>query len=334
MNVLLAITTADRHMDNGRALFRRGLETAGWMAACCGARAPSLNCTDLAEVIARAQPRVVVAYSRYEWDSREWNGGRPLLTEPVLPEYCFHGFEALLERDDITRVAILHDARSVMAEQRRWLADYRPHIVLGWYHARAVLPFWPEVDPAVYERTYHVLDPAVVPHVTGEPRRTCLVSGAENHHVYPLRTMALRAARAGRLGADVDAIPHPGYAHNGSCSAAYLQTMARYKVAVCTASAYQFALRKLFEATAAGCKVITDLAEWDDLPEIDGNLVRVAPDISEHDLGEVIHHAAAHWNADEQRHYAELTCARYDYRVECALVVAALERRAEARLAA
>ena len=332
-NVLLAITTADRHMDNGRALVRRGFEAAGWMAACHAASPPGMDCVDVAEIISWAQPRIVVAYPRYEWDSREWNGGRPHPTEPVLPEYRFHGFEALLAREDITRVAILHDARSVMEEQRRWLADFQPHLVLGWYHERAVLPFWPEVAPEQYERTYHSIDAERVPRFTAERRRVCLISGAENHHVYPLRTMAMAAARAGRLGPEVDAMPHPSYAHSGTSSDAYLQTMARYKVAVCTASAYQFALRKLFEATAAGCKVITDLANWDALPEIDGNLVRVAPDLTEHDLGEVIHHAAAHWDVDEQRHYAERACARYDYRVECARVAAALEQRATERAA-
>jgi hypothetical protein len=79
--------------------------------------------------------------------------------------------------------------------------------------------------------------------------------------------------------------------------------------------------------------VITDLPEWDALPEIDGNLVRVDPDLSEHDLGELIHQAAAHWDVEAQRHYSERVCARYDYRVECARIAAVLELRAAGRSA-
>ena len=107
----------------------------------------------------------------------------------------------------------------------------------------------------------------------------------------------------------------------------------RSRVAICTASAYQFALRKIFEATAAGCRVITDLTAHDYLPEIDGNLTRVSPDVATGTLRGIVDELAATWDLATQTDYAAMACARYDYRVEGARVATLLERAHRERVA-
>jgi hypothetical protein len=181
------------------------------------------------------------------------------------------------------------------------------------------MPFAPYVREDQIVRTYHVLDTDNLPPVE-DRNRTAVVSGAFTHDVYPLRTKCFQWARQGLLGPGVDAVPHPGYAQAGTKSNEYAAMFGKYKVAICTASSYRFALRKIFESTAMGCRVITDLPAYDCLPGIDANLIRVPPTISADGLRDVIQRAADRWNLYEQRKIADMCRRLCDWRNEYANV--------------
>jgi hypothetical protein len=107
---------------------------------------------------------------------------------------------------------------------------------------------------------------------------------------------------------------HPGYGRNGCFTPGYIAALGRHKVAVCTSSIYGYALRKIVEATACGCYVLTDLPIDDVMPEIDDNLVRVSPNIPTDDVVDLIRSMIDAWEPERQRHFAEKAQSWYDYR--------------------
>ena len=77
---------------------------------------------------------------------------------------------------------------------------------------------------------------------------------------------------------------------------------------------YGFALRKIIEGVAVGCTVITDLPAYDELPMIDGALVRVKPTINPPELASVIVAAVDGWDPIARAIWAARARAFYDYR--------------------
>jgi hypothetical protein len=106
---------------------------------------------------------------------------------------------------------------------------------------------------------------------------------------------------------------HPGYHRKGCCTPDYMQFLSNFKVAVCTSSRYGYALRKIIEATAAGCQVVTDLPTDEVLPEIDGNLIRVHPDINMNLLRCTLEEAVANYDLERQHDFAFKAQFRYNY---------------------
>jgi hypothetical protein len=322
-NLLFALESFRRHMDNGRWLFQLGMERQGYVSVGKDMPSPGVDATDVEWAVKRFSPRIVIFWPRYEWDSREWVGPE------VKPEHCYRNWEYLLTRPDILRVCVFHDAGSARDQQRRWHEAFKPHVYLTWYHADSVLPFAPHIQRGQLVRTYHILDSDNLPPFE-QRAKTCIVSGAYTPDVYPLRTRVFQWANEGKLGLGVEAIKHPGYKQAGTHSNEYAKTLAQYKVAVCTASAYRFALRKIVEATAAGCRVVTNLPSYDLIPGIDDNLIRVPSDIGAAELREIIQGAAATWNFNQQQAFADAAVRYYDWRVECQRVAKDLEMRVEA----
>lgn len=309
--MLFALESFRRHMDSGRWLFQLGLEAEGYQSSGGGNPPPEIDGIDVAALMAEHEPPVAIMWPRYEWDHAQWRG--PPGT--VKPEHTFRNLEPLIERDDVFRVAVFHDAGSVRRRQKLWHEEYRPHAWLCWYHETSVTTLAPHVPLDKIIRTWHVIDGDKLPEV--EPRdRTCVVSGAHVHDVYPLRTRCIEAARQGKLGPGVDLLPHPGYHYKGTTCPDFIRTLSKYRVAVCTSSLYRFALKKHIEATAAGCIVVTDLPLYDCMPGIDGNFVRVPSGISIGELRDVIETTAAAWNLERQRAFARAAVQRYDYRAE------------------
>jgi hypothetical protein len=170
-------------------------------------------------------------------------------------------------------------------------------------------------------RTYHTLDADIVPVYSAVGRQGCLLSGAVSG-VYPLRWRLFR--EAGRLPR-VTVLGHPGYHRRGCATPDFLRQLSRHKVAVCTASIYGYALRKIAEATACGCVVITDLPTDEVMPQIDGNLVRVHPETTTAEIAALLDYHYAHYTPERQQHYARLAMDYYDYRVEGKRLAAAIE---------
>jgi hypothetical protein len=107
---------------------------------------------------------------------------------------------------------------------------------------------------------------------------------------------------------------HPGYHRKGCCTPGFLQELGHTKVAICTASIYGYALRKIIEATACGCRVLTDLPEDEVLPDIDGNLVRIHRNTGHKDVVKVIQRLLDEYNPERQANYAVMAKEFYDYR--------------------
>ena len=85
-------------------------------------------------------------------------------------------------------------------------------------------------------------------------------------------------------------------------------------MAICTASIYGYALRKIIEATACGCVVVTDLPSDEVLPLIDGNLVRVRPDIPPRGMARLLLELYDGYNAERQAEFSRLARVYYDWR--------------------
>ncbi len=77
---------------------------------------------------------------------------------------------------------------------------------------------------------------------------------------------------------------------------------------------YGYALRKIIESTACGCRVITDLPVDEVLPEIDDNLIRVKHTIHLRAINEVIEDAITSYSPTHQKQLAE--AAKKYYSVE------------------
>ena len=91
--------------------------------------------------------------------------------------------------------------------------------------------------------------------------------------------------------------------------------LSHYKAAICTSSIYGYALRKIIEATACGCVVISDLPEDECLPRIDGNIIRIEPDTSTHAVADILDRIYDTYDPHLQAYYAEAACEWYDYRL-------------------
>ncbi len=173
-------------------------------------------------------------------------------------------------------------------------------------------------------RTYHSVNPKHVPKFSVRQRiHGCLLSGAKSIEFYPLRRRLWK--HRSKLP-DTKYMQHPGYGLKGAHTPEYLRQLAYYKVAICTASIFGYALRKIIEATSCGCRVITDLPEDEVLPEIDGNLIRVSNDAHPDEVAEVIAEAEANYEPERQRHFAAKAVEFYDYKKLTAKIASDIER--------
>jgi hypothetical protein len=249
-------------------------------------------------------------------DKREWDAPPRDFRDQTAR---FHGANELAGCSNIFKLTILKDAHQRPDYHRESAAEIGCHAWVIYYHPRIVCHLAPWLRPEHLIRTWHSLDSSLVPQWGSIKRlNRTLLSGAVSG-AYPLRRRLFQHHRS-LPGCQM--LPHPGYHMRKSCTPAFLRSLPAYKVSICTSSVYGYALRKIVESTACGCVVITDLPTDEvmqaDLavPEssIDGNLVRVSPDISITDMAEVVATCYRNWNEERQRHFADSAKRWHDYR--------------------
>lgn len=298
-----------RHMTTEGDQFQRGLAADGWTVTGRGFD----DLLDVPTILRTYSPRRIVVH-----DPRDWDPASPI----AFRKDCGFQRVATLAASPAFKAIVVKDAASSLAYQAKMYRTIGAHAAITYYHHASIRrnAEWLRTVPLI--RTYHSVD---ADDLAGIPwrddRRPLVVSGALST-AYPLRQRVVRDAKI--LGVDV--LKHPGYGNRGPVTPAYCRMLAGYKVAIATASMYGFALRKIIEAVAVGCTVVTDLPAYDVLPEIDGALVRVKPTINPPELASVLTAAVTAWDPLERRAWAQTARATYDYR--------ALGRRLSASIAA
>lgn len=320
--IAFAVASMKDHMTDEGWQIMKGLEYGGYVlvgngidVSFAGTEVDDADLTDIPKIVKLANPYTVVLQ-----DKREWDNDSPNFRDPQAK---FYGVEYLNKCDDVFRVTILKDAHQRPLYHSDSASEIGCHAWIIYYHPDLVKHVASYVRPQHLIRTYHSIDSDLVPIYSPEGRDGCLLSGVLNHSAYPLRT---RIHEQRSLIPNIVWQKHPGYHRNGSNTPAYLKTLSRFKVAICTSSIYGYSVRKIVEATACGCRVITDLPVEDVLPEIDGNLTRVRSDISIDELRCLINHLISTY--DETTQYGYVFCAKrfYDYRILGKKLVSDIER--------
>lgn len=315
----LAVEGMRRHMtDEGWQLFA-GLQEEGYLLCGYGLVTDSMgaagwdnpsptvycNLTHVPSILTYLDPGVVVIQ-----DKREWMGLTADRTRD--PRIRFNDVNALADRPDIFKVGVIKDAQNDHALHVESALEAGTHCWLTPYNLDMVAKIAPFLRREHLIRTYHTLNRDEVPPYREEGRlNKAVLSGALNKGVYPLRT---RLTEDINEMPDVDLIRHPGYHQRGCQTPTFLQELSRYKVAICTSSRYGYALRKIIEATACGCVVVTNLP-WDDkLPFIDKNLVRISSSTPTDVVHDIVGSLIRTYNPERQQQYAKEACSMYDYR--------------------
>jgi hypothetical protein len=297
--VALAVASMKDHMTDEGWQIMQGLQEAGYLLAGHGLPYPI---TDVRHILGELRPSVMFVQDKREWAVQPGNFRDPLA--------CFINVGLLRDRQDIFKLTIIKDAQQNPTWHRESADEIGCHAWVTYYHPHIVHHLAPYVRPKHLIRTWHTIDAAVVPDFSSERPNGALLSGALSS-AYQLRMRV--AAVAGQLPS-VTHLRHPGYHRRGCATPGFLRTLSSFKVALCTASRFGYALRKIVEATACGCLVITDLPADDVLPFIDENLIRVHPDVTVSALDGLLRSCYASYDPDRQRQFAERAKILYDYR--------------------
>jgi len=294
--VFFAVESMKRHTSDEGWQIAEGLESNGYTLAGHNLEIPSTN---IGEVICNLDPEVVVLQDKREWDVQPGNFREP--------NARFHQVIHLLGEISRFKLTVLKDAHQQPEYHRQSAYEMGCHAWLSYYHPRIVSHLAPYVRPHHLIRVYHTLDRYKVPAYTPGKYGT-LISGAISG-AYPLRQRIIKASIPG-----VVYQKHPGYHRNGCETPEFLKKLNYFKVVICTSSMYGYALRKLIEASACGCRVITDLPSDEFLPFVDKNLVRVHPEIKIGELQELIKELEATYDPSFQEVVADEVTGYYDFR--------------------
>lgn len=287
--------------DEGLQL-QQGLAEAGWTLA--GHRYDD-GCTDVRTLLSRHRPDHVFVQDKRDWDPAS---GCPGATHDTK----FNYLSAL--RSSKARVSVV--VKDAGPEGTNYHQDFcreaDADAVVIYYHPMSVMRFSPWLTNYHLIRIYHSINLADIPEFAVQRRPLCGSGaiGSLTSDVYPLRAhVAPRASEFGMMW-----LKHPGYQNtSGPDTPKYLSFLNQFKVSFATSSAYGFSLRKIIEAVACGCTVVTDLPKYDALPEIDRAIVRVKPTISDRDLKVVFSEAVATWEEEGRRKWAKKAQDYYNY---------------------
>ncbi len=296
--VMLAVSSMQKHTTDEGWQIALALEHAGYLLVGYGL---PRNETDVGRIVRHLNPGVIVVQDKREWDAqpRDFRDRRAR----------FNRIDCLAQDKERFKLTILKDSQQRPHYHAESAQEIGCHAWIIYYHPRIVKHLAPYIREEHCIRTYHSLDPVHVPTYRSEGRAGCFLSGAVSN-AYPLRQRLFRDAN--RLP-NCTVLHHPGYHQNGCHTPQYLEQLSRHRVAICTASRFGYALRKIIEATAAGCIVLTDLPGDEVLPEIDDNLVRIHPETPTEQIADLLSRLEASYDPQRQRHFALRATSYYDY---------------------
>lgn len=299
----LAVESMKRHTtDEGWQIFD-GLESAGYRLY--GHALPN-NETDLLRILYKEGKRQDACGVVVVQDKREWDVQPTCFREKAAR---FNDVGELAKRTDLFKLTILKDSHQRPAYHMESAQEIGCNAWIVYYHPRIVKHLAPYVRNEHLVRTYHSLDPDVVPPYR-QIRHGCLLSGSVSN-AYPLR---LRLFRESHMLPGTKVLNHPGYHRNGCDTRNYLARLSRYKVAICTSSLYGYALRKIIEGVACGCVVVTDLPTDEVLPEIDNCIVRIPHEIPTRELGSLLQELYETYDAAKCQYYAGIAKSYYSFK--------------------
>ena len=317
--VQFGVAQFSRFASDTAHLLQHGLELMGFDAY--GRHfPPPRNRVDVRAVCRQAQPDMVFLQG-----INMWNASMP---QPPSKDLTFINWQWLGEQPHIYRLTNLCDPCSHQDAHRRFHDRLRPHAVLTRYDLANVGAHNPWIPKGRLARIYHSVTREYCPRIAWRDK-PAILAGCLGSAIYPMRTRLYRAIRRSRLARTIVTLRrHHGYARtSGPAVPAFMQALARHKVCIVGTSRWRWALKKHFEATAAGCIVVTNLPESERLPVIDENLVRVDSDIALDDLIDLVGELGRTWALDRQRDLAARCIDRYDYRVEARRIHALLKDR-------
>lgn len=305
--IALAVRSMQGHMTDEGWQIMQALQHGGYTLFGFGIPVTGVwqtNATSVPYILDESTPSTVVVQDKREWEGRTAGPG-------FDHRESFRGIQVLKGYKDVFKVTILKDAQNSPDYHRESAYEIGCHAWIVYYHPRIVKHLAPYVREKHLIRTYHSIDSDLL-QSPFPPRAGVLLSGAlSGAYPWRQRLVQYRSAFNG-----VVCKPHPGYHRRGTETPDFLNLLTKFKVAICTSSIYGYALRKIIEATAAGCRVVTNLPEDEVLPEIDGNLLRVDPSISMKDLSDLLEQMQDTYNPGLQQHYAHSAKCFYDYRVQ------------------
>lgn len=299
--IFLAAMSMRHHTTDEGWQLTKALEHGGFRLTGKGTQ---VNHTDVPTIVSSTCPGVLVVQ-----DQREWEG----LTagKRGYSDESYTNIRYLQRRNDIFKLTVLKDAQQKPEYHSQSAEDMSCHAWIVYYHPDIVTHVAPYVRRRHLVRTYHSIEPDHVPPYSSEGRKGCIISGAIARHSYPLRTLLFRKAKA---LPQTYAHPHPGYRASGSHTPGYLKLLSKFKISIATSSKYGYALRKIVEATACGCRVITDLPVDDVMPHIDSNLIRVPRGCTWKPVAEMIPRLLESYNPEFQEHMVKEAIKYYDWR--------------------
>jgi len=255
-------------------------------------------------------------------DRRDWDPASP---GSFRKDIGFTDLSELARHVEIFKLCVVKDAGGMQDYHRRFCEDIGADAIVTYYHDQSVRPLNPWMFRYETIRTYHSVDATL--EIEWPPqRKSAAVSGAISD-AYPLR----RAVALNRKTVRVDVINHPGYSNRGCVTPKYLNYLSQYRVHVATASRFGFALRKIIESVMMGTIPVTNLPAYDELPMIDGALVRISNNATLNEIQAAIEYADRAWNIEERANYAALARAFYDFRATGKALDAAIAAAAAAR---
>lgn len=297
--IMLAVESMKSHMTDEGNQLQMGLQDAGYEL--WGNNYPNDE-THVPTILNRANPGVVVVQDKREWHITNVKSFRD-------KKACFKEIEALERRHDIFKLTVLKDAQQRNGYHSDSANEMGAHGWIIYYHPDIVKHMAPFVRKKHLVRTYHSIDPRFIPEYSPVRVNRSLISGA-TCKAYPLRNLLIKKVWFIK---GLDVLPHPGYHRNGTATPSFMQKLSTYKISICTASMYGYSLRKMIESTACGCIVLTNLPSDDVLPEIDGNLIRIRPDMPYKEINKLVQELEANYNPERQRYYAETAKLYYSY---------------------